>query len=620
MDNKRNINFITNNNAIDLLNKPRGGEKMKKAKTGQQRWVMSQEAYEKLISKDDVLYLIDKEIDFSFAHDLTEGLYSDIGRPAKDVEMMLRAETIQTLHSWVDRELESQARYNIRVKWFLGLDLDEPGFDHSTVCVFRNRLGPKLHRKAMKIINAQLERKGFITEDERHILDATHTLANAAVISTTELFKRGVRKLYAIVKGISFALYTDLLEETGLCTEKELGRKTKKTQEYDVSDTEKKINLTSAVVLMQETIDALERLASGAFGQGTITEEEDRLLLDEVERRRKMIRDYVEIALEDPEDGVPEGEQEGAGLEHGPEGERGNDNEAEARGEDEAPPDTERPSEGVKVTERKKKGEGRQMSFTDEDARWGAKSRTKIFHGFKAHVDMTENGFITDIEGTSGNVSDDAPVIPMMKEQLKEKGRLAKEYHVDKKYPTGPNLAFFRENGSRLIGGLADTQKSSPYFRQDEFQYDEEREIVTCPAGHSVGKHTETVAPNGTKSNVFRFHWETCFDCPLSEKCTRSINGRTVAYSEHYKYVQELKAYQKTEDYKESKKIRPLIEGRNGYMKRVLGLDRAKYRGVPKYRTQCFLTAIASNLRRMVTCIEEASSVSCAKSPIISIS
>jgi len=587
-----------------------------KKKNGQEILVMSKDVYKNLVSKDELLYKIDNEIDFSFARDLADGLYSDKGRPAKDVEMMFRAEAVQTLYRWSDRQMEWHARNTIPVKWFLGLKINEPGFDHSTMSVFRNRLGDELHREAQKRINAQLEEKGFITKNERHILDATHTLANAAVLSTTELFKRGIKKLYAIVKKISFDLYTDLLEETDLCTEKELERKTKKTCEYDISPTEKRINLTGAVILMLETIDALERLAAAA--RGSITEQEHQLLLDEVEKRRKMISDYVEIKVEESEDGTPEDDQETPGEGAAPEGVSGNDDAAEARGE--GPPDTERPGGGIKVTERKEKGEGRQMSFTDEDARWGAKSKTKIFHGFKAHVDMTENGFITDIEGTSGNVSDDAPVIPMMERQIEEKGRLANEYHGDKKFTTGQLLAFFRENGSRMIGGLANTQKSSPYFKQDEFQYDEEREVVTCPAGHSAKRLTETGAANGTKYNVFRFHWETCFECPLSEKCTKSINGRTVAYSEHYKHVQELKAYQKTEEYKESKKIRPLIEGRNGYMKNCLGLDRAKYRGTPKYRIQCFLTAIASNLRRMVTCIEEASSVSYAKSPIISVS
>ena len=590
---------------------------MLKKKDGQEILVMSKEVYKNLVSKDELLYKIDKEISFSFAYDLADGLYSDKGRPAKDVEMMLRAEAAQTLYRWSDRQMQWHARNTIPVKWFLGLKINDPGFDHSTMSVFRNRLGDELHREAQKRINAQLEEKGFITGNERHILDATHTVANAAVLSITELFKRGTKTLCAIVKKVSFDLYTDLLEETGFFTEKELDRKTKKTCEYDLSPTEKRINLTGAVILMQETIDALERLAADA--RGSITEQEHQLLMDEVEKRRKMISDYVEIKVEESEDGAPKEDQETPGEGAAPEGVRGNDDEAEAREESENPPEMERPGGGIKVTERKEKGEGRQMSFTDEDARWGAKSKTKKFSGYKAHVDMTENGFITDIEGTSGNVSDDAPVIPMMERQIEEKGRLANEYHGDKKYTTGQLLAFFRENGSRMIGGLVNAQGSSPYFRQDEFQYDEGKGIVTCPAGHSVGMLTETVTSNGTKNKVFRFPWKTCFDCPLREKCTPSMSGRTVTYSEHYRYVQELKAYQKTEEYKESKKIRPLIEGRNGYMKNCLGLDRAKYRGTAKYRIQCFLTAIASNLRRMVTCIEEASSVSYAKSPIMSV-
>ncbi|MBU7031474.1 MAG: transposase [Theionarchaea archaeon] len=59
------------------------------------------------------------------------------------------------------------------------------------------------------------------------------------------------------------------------------------------------------------------------------------------------------------------------------------------------------------VTERKKKGKGRIVSPVDKDARYGAKSKTKTWPGYKLHNTMTRNRFITALEVTAADVTDD---------------------------------------------------------------------------------------------------------------------------------------------------------------------------------------------------------------------
>jgi hypothetical protein len=71
------------------------------------------------------------------------------------------------------------------------------------------------------------------------------------------------------------------------------------------------------------------------------------------------------------------------------------------------------------VTERKKKGEDRIVSVTDEDVRWGAKSDKKTWPGYKLHNTMTENRFITGVIVTPANVTDDKKAAPLYEQQEK---------------------------------------------------------------------------------------------------------------------------------------------------------------------------------------------------------
>lgn len=68
-------------------------------------------------------------------------LYSDFGRPSIPPEQLLRALVVQVLYSVrSERLLMEQLNYNLLFRWFVGLGLDEPVWDHSTFSKNRDRL------------------------------------------------------------------------------------------------------------------------------------------------------------------------------------------------------------------------------------------------------------------------------------------------------------------------------------------------------------------------------------------------------------------------------------------------------------------------------------------------
>ena len=46
---------------------------------------------------------------------------------------MFRSAIVQSLYNYSDREMGYEARYNIMVKWFIGLNLDDSSYDHSAL-------------------------------------------------------------------------------------------------------------------------------------------------------------------------------------------------------------------------------------------------------------------------------------------------------------------------------------------------------------------------------------------------------------------------------------------------------------------------------------------------------
>jgi transposase len=70
-----------------------------------------------------------------------DAMYTDFGRPSIPPEQLLRALLLQVLDTVrSERLLIEQLEYNLLFRWFVGLGMDEPIWDHSTFSKNRDRL------------------------------------------------------------------------------------------------------------------------------------------------------------------------------------------------------------------------------------------------------------------------------------------------------------------------------------------------------------------------------------------------------------------------------------------------------------------------------------------------
>jgi transposase len=81
---------------------------------------------------DEVLVSLDVELD---------KLYEGTGRQSIAPEQLLRALLLQAFYSVrSERQLMEQIDYNLLFRWFVGLGIDDPVWDHSTFSKNRDQL------------------------------------------------------------------------------------------------------------------------------------------------------------------------------------------------------------------------------------------------------------------------------------------------------------------------------------------------------------------------------------------------------------------------------------------------------------------------------------------------
>ena len=124
---------------------------------------------------NDVLAALDAEF---------SAMYSDFGRPSIAPERLLRGSLIQAFYTVrSERQLMEQLNYNLLFRWFVGLGIDDPVWDHSTYSKNRDRLLEA--DVAKKFLQAMLAHRDVapLLSDDHFTVDGTMVQAWASMKS-----------------------------------------------------------------------------------------------------------------------------------------------------------------------------------------------------------------------------------------------------------------------------------------------------------------------------------------------------------------------------------------------------------------------------------------------------
>ncbi len=137
------------------------------------------------VPADHLLRSIDRHIDFRPLRTQLRPLYSDVGRPSIDPEVLLRILLIGYLYGITsERRLMDEVGLNLAYRWFTGLGFDQSIPDHSTFS--KNRQGRFRESTMFRDFFEQIVRQCIdvgLVEGQRFSVDGTIIAANASARS-----------------------------------------------------------------------------------------------------------------------------------------------------------------------------------------------------------------------------------------------------------------------------------------------------------------------------------------------------------------------------------------------------------------------------------------------------
>jgi transposase len=129
-----------------------------------------------------------------FADEEFADLFPRRGQPAWSPGQLALVCVLQYVEGLSDRQAATAVRDRIAWKYALGLELTDPGFDHSVLCEFRARLleGSAQQRVLTRILDA-CRAAGLLASGGPARTDSTHVLAAVRTVNRLELIGETVR-------------------------------------------------------------------------------------------------------------------------------------------------------------------------------------------------------------------------------------------------------------------------------------------------------------------------------------------------------------------------------------------------------------------------------------------
>jgi hypothetical protein len=138
------------------------------------------------------------------------------------------------------------------------------------------------------------------------------------------------------------------------------------------------------------------------------------------------------------------------------------------------------------------------------------------------------------------------------------------------------------------------SKRDDGIFSREDFTFDKERDIYTCPAGKTL---TTTRRVVNDDQLLYRASKLDCDGCPFKMWCCPKEPARKIPHSIYEEARDIARALAKTEAFEHSRHDRKRVEMLFAHPKRILKLGRLRLRGPRGAQDEFTLAAITQNLR-----------------------
>ena len=241
------------------------------------------------------------------------------------------------------------------------------------------------------------------------------------------------------------------------------------------------------------------------------------------------------------------------------------------------------------------------VSPSDPAAQWTGAMRGPAFFAYADNylIDV-KFGVIMDVEASRAIRQAEVGAGKTMVERTEERFDIKPKWlAADTDYGSGANLNWLVKDKDIAphIPVIDKSKREDGTFSRDDFTFDKERNVYTCPAGKALMTTGRLV--NDGETVLYRASTHDCGPCPLKPKCCPKAPERKIQRSIYEEARDVARALAKTEAFEQSRRDRKRIEMLFAHLKRILKLGRLRLRGPRGAQDEFTLAAIAQNLRRL---------------------
>ena len=537
--------------------------------------------YQALIPSYHILRRIDKVLDLSFVKQLTKDFYSDAqGRPSIDPEVFFRICILGYLYGIrSDRQLCDEIGMNIGYRWFVGLSMSDAVPDHSSLTRIRDRLGVGCFEAVFEHVVEQCREAGLV-EGKRIITDASLVEANASA-----------RKLERREQPAETIEVKDEKQQS-----KEAVSQTAVVKREKVSNHAGKVDGDTSASKANTSAQKLERREQSA---------EAIKVKDEKQQSKEAVSQTAVVKREKVSNHAGKVDGDTSASKANTSAQKLERREQPAK-TIEVTDEKQQSKEAVSqtaVVKREKVSNRTHVSKVDSDATLVNRQGypRKLYHKVHYCADASSR-VITDCHVTTGAYHETNVITQRIQYQQERFGLPVEEVIADVGYSSGKNYKFFEEHQIRSYIPTAKFRLTPSKQVADEgsFQYDPNKDIYTCQAGHALYPKP---AVGATK--YYHIKKAHCNSCQWQNSCYLGRRRTGLCRNEHNVAIERVRRRQSGPVFKQRMVERSWkIEGLFAEAKERHGLRRAKYRGLEKTQIQAFGIGITQNLKRLAVSLD----------------
>ena len=244
------------------------------------------------------------------------------------------------------------------------------------------------------------------------------------------------------------------------------------------------------------------------------------------------------------------------------------------------------------------------VSRSDPAAQWTGAHKGPAFFAYADNylIDL-KAAVILDVEATRAIRQAEVGAARTMIERTAHRFDLKPErLAADSAYGSAPSLHWLVETKGIAphIPVFDKSRRDDGTFSRSDFQFDEARNIYTCPAGKQLTTRGTIVNDDQVLYRASKFD---CTPCPLKTRCCPKEPVRKIPRSTFERSRDVARSLIGTELYERSRRERKKIEMLFAHLKRIIGLRRLRLRGPTGAKDEFLLAATAQNLRKLAKLI-----------------